>query len=90
MYAACSIISATFLVVTFIVYLILPDLKRPFFGKIMMAFILALLMAYVCLAVAALGGKKFLDGFKLNPGCQYLGFMVQVRVLQLIERIDET
>ena len=74
-YAVCSIISAVLLVLTFILYIILPDLNKPFFGKLMMAFILALLVAYVSFAVAALGGTDFLD---IKPGCIFLGFWVQV------------
>ena len=41
----------------------------------MMAFILALLVAYVSYAVAALGGTDFLA---IKPGCIFLGFWVQV------------
>jgi hypothetical protein len=43
----CCSISNLFLLLTFLVYALLPELRRPTFGKITMIFIVALFLAYL-------------------------------------------
>lgn len=54
-YPICCMISNFFLLLTFVVYLLLPDLRAPLFGKIIMAFICSLFFSYLFISMIAFG-----------------------------------
>lgn len=80
-YPICCTISNFFLFLTFCVYLLLPELRRPLFGKIIMAFIFSLFLAYLALSVISLGDLALIkpgnedNGRDYNAICKILGFI---------------
>ena len=76
-YPVCCTISNVFLILTFAVYLILPELYSPLFGKVVLAFIVSLFAAYLTLTIAYFGGIKLIRGNE--TGCKFLGFLIQVQ-----------
>lgn len=81
LYPIFCTISNIFLFLTFTVYLLLPDLHGPLFGKVVLAFIVALFMAYLTMSINAFKGLAFIfsgEVGKINPACQFLGFLIQV------------
>ncbi len=72
-------------------YILLPSLHGPLFGKVVMAFIVALFAAYLTMTINAFGGPSLIavdpvedneteanDTNVTNPGCKFLGFLIQV------------
>ena len=53
-YPICCGISNVFLLLTLTVYVALPGLREPLFGKIIMAFVTALFFAYTWTIITAL------------------------------------
>jgi hypothetical protein len=86
LYPICCTISNVFLVLTFVVYLILPDLHGPLFGKVVLAFIVALFAAYLTMTINAFGGIDLLisESDNVNEGCRFLGFLIQVQYCQVL------
>ena len=56
-YPAAILVSALFLLLTLIAYVIDPDLHKPLFGKITLGFVFNNLIAYLCLAFVYLGAN---------------------------------
>jgi hypothetical protein len=54
-YPICCSISNVFLLLTLVVYLLLPELREPLFGKIIMAFTTSLFFAYTWTIAVAIG-----------------------------------
>ncbi|XP_059095848.1 G-protein coupled receptor Mth2-like [Tigriopus californicus] len=79
-YPICCSVSNLFLLLTFIIYCILPDLRKPLFGKIIMAFILSLFFAYLCISAIAFGHLQFVINPDYNKdynlACKVMGFLV--------------
>ena len=74
-----------------VAYILLPSLHGPLFGKVVMAFVVALFAAYLTMTINAFGGQSFIafdanatsgnetdDNPGVNPGCRFLGFLIQV------------
>ena len=73
-YPAAILVSALFLLLTLIAYVIDPDLHKPLFGKITLGFVCNNLIAYLCLAFVYLGAnyryhdvntERFIDLFDI-------------------------
>ncbi len=79
-YPICCTVSNVFLFLTFCVYLLLPELHRPLFGKVLMAFILTLFFAYLFVSAIAFGHLQLIinkdRGQEFSPTCRVLGFLV--------------
>jgi hypothetical protein len=75
LYPVCSIISIVFLLITILVYVTLPDLRKNLVGKVVMIFVTALFSAHLSLAIVSLGGFQLIQDLS---GCQFLAFFVQV------------
>ena len=56
-YPAALLVSALFLFLTLIAYIVDPDLHRPLFGKITLGFVCNNLIAYLCLAFVYLSSN---------------------------------
>ena len=56
-YPAAILVSALFLLLTLLAYVIDPDLHKPLFGKITLGFVFNNLIAYLCLAFVYLGAN---------------------------------
>ena len=54
-YPICCTVSNVFLVLTFMVYILLPELRAPLFGKITMIFVFCLFLAYFSISVVSFG-----------------------------------
>ena len=50
-YPVCLMVSNVFLLLTFVIYGCLPELRQPLFGKITMIFLLSLTFAYLMAAI---------------------------------------
>ena len=50
-YPVCLMVSNVFLLMTFVIYACLPELRQPLFGKITMIFLLSLTFAYLMAAI---------------------------------------
>jgi hypothetical protein len=59
LYPICTTISNIFLVLTLTAYILLPSLHGPLFGKVVMAFVVALFAAYLTMTINAFGGPSF-------------------------------
>ena len=81
-----EIFSLFFPVLTFVVYMLLPELRAPLFGKITMIFVFCLFLAYFSISIVSFGHWKFVNdrpvGMDYSPICRILGFMVQFTYLQ--------
>ena len=53
-YPAALLVSSLFLLLTLIAYILDPELHRPLFGKITLAFVCNNLVAYLCLSFVCL------------------------------------
>ena len=82
LYPICSIISIVFLLLTLLVYAMLPDLRKPLVGKVVMVFVAALFSAYLSLTIVTLGGLPLIQDLS---GCQFLAFFVQVSLLPTLK-----
>ena len=74
-YPICCTISNIFLVLTFIAYLMLPELHQSLFGRITMIFIVSLFLAYLTMSIRSFGG------FELTirkTECMVISFLIQV------------
>ena len=60
-YPICCTVSNVFLVMTFMVYALLPDLRAPLFGKITMIFVFCLFMAYFSISIVSFGHWKLVN-----------------------------
>ena len=78
--------SFSFPVLTFVVYMLLPELRAPLFGKITMIFVFCLFLAYFSISIVSFGHWKLVNerpvGMDYSPVCRILGFMVQFTYLQ--------
>ena len=85
-YPMCCLISNFFLLLTLLVYVLLPELRAPLFGKITMAFITALFFAYLFISTISLGHLSLINnrapGKKYSMTCKVLGFLVLFSFLQ--------
>lgn len=85
-YPICCTASNVFLILTFVVYMLLPELRAPLFGKITMIFVFCLFLAYFSISIVSFGHWKFVNdrpvGMDYSPICRILGFMVQFTYLQ--------
>ena len=77
-YPVCCSVSNLFLLATIAVYLYLPELRSPAFGKIILAFLTALTGAYLSISVMSAVSVRHMMG---RGGCQALGFAVQFAFL---------
>jgi hypothetical protein len=60
-YPICCTISNFFLVLTFVVYILLPDLHGPLFGKVVLAFIVSLFAAYFTISITTFIGLRLVS-----------------------------
>lgn len=75
MYPISITVSNVFLLITFVVFAILPDLIKSLLGQILHIFILALFSANLSLTVTSFGGFGLTEN---KTGCNILAFLVQV------------
>ncbi len=79
-YPICCLVSNFFLLLTFLVYATLPELRRPLFGKLIMAFVASLFASYFFISLIALGHVDLImakaPGQEYSPTCRFLGFSV--------------
>ena len=86
-YPICCTISNFFLLLTFLCYVFMPDLRGPLFGKIIMIFIFCLFLAYASISVVSFGHSRLVNDrpseLDYSPICRILGFVVQFTYLQV-------
>ena len=86
-YPICCTISNFFLLLTFLCYVFMPDLRGPLFGKIIMIFIFCLFLAYASISVVSFGHSQLVNDrppeLDYSPICRILGFVVQFTYLQV-------
>jgi hypothetical protein len=87
-YPVCCTVSNVFLLMTFLAYVISPDLRAPLFGKITMIFTFCLFLAYLSISVVSFGHSHLVnqrpENLDYSPVCRVLGFVVQFTYLQVI------
>ncbi len=79
-YPICCLVSNVFLLLTFLVYMILPELRRPLFGRLIVAFVVSLFVAYLFISMIALGHQELMmakgAGDEYSAACRALSFLV--------------
>ena len=85
-YPICCSISNFFLLLTFLSYVVMPDLRSPLFGKIIMIFIFCLFLAYTSISIVSFGHSSLVNDrpphLNYSPMCRVMGFIVQFTYLQ--------
>ena len=75
-YIICIFVSFFFFLITFIVYVILPDLREHFFGKLMMAFLLNAFLNFFLLGIKRCLDIVYREKILLTPICYFLGYTI--------------
>jgi hypothetical protein len=77
-YPICCNVSNLFLLLTFLTYALLPELRRPLFGRLLMAFVAALFFAYLFISLIAIGHLRLIvakdEDEEYSVICRVLGF----------------
>lgn len=85
-YPICCSISNFFLLLTFVAYWLVPSLRSPLFGKMMMIFIFCLFLAYTSISIVSFGHSQLVNDrppdLDYSPICRVLGFVLQFTYLQ--------
>ena len=83
-YPICCTISNFFLLLTFVSYVLSPNLRSPLFGKIIMIFVFCLFLAYASISIVSFGHVELVNQrpphLNYSPMCRVLGKFMYIRL----------